>query len=206
MKNIFIAAAAYLALTLLSFYSSIILRHGPAESAHDPASGWLYLRRLLMIAGAFVLPAVTGSGAVSRYGWSVSLKWIGGAVAIGIIMGFGNKGGFDPRQATALVLACFHAFATESFFRCYLITTLSGVTEKAWPPILISSVLYGLFYLSVWTVWQQQPVARLFFVCLFTLLGLVFGYCYKKSQSLYVPWIMHFFAVLQYPALLAALK
>ncbi|MCP4715027.1 MAG: CPBP family intramembrane metalloprotease, partial [Deltaproteobacteria bacterium] len=111
------------------------------------------------------------------------------------------RGGFDPRSAVALLLAAFHTFATELFFRAYCIRTLSKKLNGFWLPIFISALLYGLFYLSVWTIWQQPGFMKVPFVMLFTGLGIVFGFCYRKSGSFLVPWIMHFFGVLQYKLL-----
>ncbi len=197
-KNVLVATVVFATLLTISFAVSIVGGFGKAESAHSAASVWLYIRRMLMIAAAVLVPLITWQEGLRGFGWKVSGNWIVIAVLLGIPIGYANKGGFDPRSVTALLLAGFHAFATEFFFRAYLITAISKSFKNFWPPILVSAVMYGIFYLSVWTTWQQQGLARIAFVCLFIVLGIVFGYCYKKSKSVWVPWIMHFLGVLQY--------
>lgn len=200
-KNIIIALVAYIILLILSFGASIIAGLGKSESLHETSSVWMYVRRLLMILCAIGLPSLTGEKGFTAYGWRISPRWLFIAVVAGIAIGFSNKGGFDPTQLTAICLACFHAFATELFFRGYLITTLSGAFKKFWPPVIISSLLYGIFYMTVWTAWNQQGAAKLVFVCLFTIIGIIHGYFYKKSGTFLVPWVMHFFGVLKYKVL-----
>lgn len=197
-NSLVIAIAAWAALLAVSFWFSIYLGYGPAESAHDPASLWMYVRRVLLLACALVLPVLAGGEGARTYGWRLTLKWLLIALPIGIALGFVNPGGFDPSLVSAILLAGMHTFATELFFRAYLVTTLSVFFKKFWPPIIISSVMYGIFYLTVATVWEKNGWLKLIFVGLFTMIGLLYGYCYKKSQSFYVPWIMHFFSVLNY--------
>ncbi|MCX8044101.1 MAG: CPBP family intramembrane metalloprotease [Desulfobacterota bacterium] len=193
-----IAIIVYSALLLLSFHYSIREGLGRAESLHDPSCSWLYIRRLLLIAAALLAPQLSGMRGFGMYGWHISLRWLGIAVALGIVIGFGNKGGFDPRHPSALALACFHAGATELFFRAYLISAFSRSFSGFWLPVILASLLYGIFYMTVWTAWHQQPLGRLLFIVLFSLIGLIHGYCYKKSKSFFVPWIMHFLGVLRY--------
>jgi len=200
-KDLLTVLLAYIVLFTISFFVSILWGFGQAESAHSPGSVWLYVRRIMMVTLAAGLPLLSGYKGIKAFGWKISGKWIVISVVLGGLIGFGNKGGFDPRKVSALLLACFHAFATEIFFRACLITALSETFKKFWPPVLISSVLYGTFYLTVWTMWQQPGGLKMIFFCLFTMLGIIFGYCYKKSGSFLVPWLMHFLGVLQYRAL-----
>jgi membrane protease YdiL (CAAX protease family) len=154
-----------------------------------------------LFACALLLPILAGGKGPESYGWKITLKWLLIALPLGVAMGFGNPGGFDPRYVSAILLACMHALATELFFRAYLITTLSAYFKKFWPPVIISSVMYGFFYLTVSTTWQQPGARKFIFVGLFTMIGLLHGYCYKKSQSFFVPWIIHFLGVLKYKTL-----
>jgi hypothetical protein len=62
--------------------------------------------------------------------------------------------------------------------------------------------MYGVYYLTVWTAWSQPGALKLVFVGLFTFIGLLHGYCYKKSNSILVPWLIHFLGVLKYRVLL----
>ena len=114
-------------------------------------------------------------------------------------VGFGNRGGFDPTSLLAIVLAAFHTFATELYFRAYLMTTFARHCKGFWTPVLLSAVMYGLSYLTVYNIWfHPLPWFKLVGLLLFTSLGVVFGYSYRKSESFPVPWIMHFFGVLKY--------
>ena len=199
-KDIIVALAAYITLFVISFYMSIVLGLGKAESHHDPFSLWMYGRRLIMIICAILIPLLTRKETLAHIGWKTSIRWVLIATGVGIVMGFNNKGGFDPTKPIAIVLALFHAFATELFFRRYLFKTFSVSFQNAWTPLLLSSFLYGCFYLTVWTTWAQPLGGKIAFVILFTLLGSIFAYGYKKSGSFLVPWMMHFFAVLKYRA------
>ena len=197
-KSLLIAGCIYCVLFTVSFWASNIMGFGPAESDHDPASVWMYVRRGLLIACALLAPRLAGGKGPSAYGWTLSRKWFCISVPVGIAVGYGNRGGFDPRLSSAIALACMHAFATELFFRAYLITTLSEVFKKFWPPVIISSLMYGIYYLTVATMWSQQGAQKIIFVGLFTFVGLIHGFCYKKSQSFLVPWLIHFLGVLKY--------
>jgi len=197
-RAVLVALAAYTLLLIVSFQISILSGHGRAESLHDPAALWLYGRRLLMVAAAVVLPWITGAKGFLSYGWRIAPRWLAIAAVLGIFIGLSNKGGFNPKHGSAVLLACFHAFATELFYRAYLITTLSTLFRSNWLPVFISSLLYGVSYMTVWTAWHQPLRGRFLFVALFTVIGLIHGYCYKKSRSFPVPWLMHFLGVLQY--------
>jgi membrane protease YdiL (CAAX protease family) len=156
-----------------------------------------------MIFFACVLPLLCGQKGVAAYGWRITLRWLAVAVGVGIMVGFGNPGGFDPMSAVAIVLAAFHTFATELYFRAYLITTFARYCKSFWTPIMLSALMYGVSYLTVYNIWfHQWPYFKIVAVGLFTGLGILFGYSYRKSQSFPVPWMMHFFGVLKYRMLL----
>ncbi len=122
-KDTFIALTAYVFLLILAFILSIGLGFGEAESMHDPSSPLLYLRRVIMVIAALALPWVTRGQSPSALGWTLSVKWIGISLAVGLFMGFSNPGGFNPKDPLAVLLALFHTFATELFFRGYLFKT-----------------------------------------------------------------------------------
>jgi membrane protease YdiL (CAAX protease family) len=77
------------------------------------------------------------------------------------------------------------------------------MTKGFWPPVIASSLLYGIFYMTVWPIWNRPFGPNLLFVGLFGGLGIIFGSCYKKSGSFLVPWLMHFLGVLQYKVFFA---
>lgn len=197
-----LACIAFLFLFALSLTVIILTDVGPAESAHDPTCIWLYIRRLLLAGFAALLPLAASQKGLSNYGWKISPRWLLIAVLIGVFMGSSNPGGFGPMEGfpvlVVLAVAAVHTFATELFFRAYLITTLSNTFKKFWPPVLISSAMYGLFYLSVWNVWSRPLSQKIAMVLLFTFVGLVYGICYKKSKSFLVPWIAHMLGVIKY--------
>ena len=192
------ALTAYVFLFVLSFILSINLGLGKAESIHDPSSTLLYLRRGLMVIAALAIPWFTKRQSLSAFGWHLSLKWVFISVGVGILMGLGNKGGFNPKEPAAIILALFHTFSTELFFRGYLFKSLETWLKGLWAPILLSSLLYGLSYLTVYPIWHQSLTGKIAFVFLFTALGILFAYSYKKSGSFFVPWMIHFFGVLKY--------
>jgi membrane protease YdiL (CAAX protease family) len=171
---------------------------GKAESLHEPSSLWMYARRGLMIFFGLVIPWLRGKDNLTAFGWKAESKWIFITIGAGVLIGLGNKGGFYPASLMAIILALFHTFATELFFRRYLLKTFSDSFRSFWPPIIISSFLYGLFYLTVSTTWGLPLAGKIIFVFLFTGLGILFSYSYKKSGSFLVPWLMHFFGVLSY--------
>jgi len=202
MKRDFtIVLGVYILLFFISWIMSITLGLGEAESAHDPSSLWLYGRRLIMVILAIGLPWFTKKETLSALGWKVSLQWVVISFSVGVGIGFGNPGGFDPALPVAILLALFHTFATELFFRGYLFRTFGSFFNSTWIAILLSSLLYGIFYLTVGTASAMPLIGKVIFICLFTALGILFSYCYKKSGSFLVPWIMHFFGVLKYRSL-----
>lgn len=197
-RDTLIALTAYVFIFILAFTLSIGMGFGAAESMHDPSSPLLYLRRVLMVIAALAIPWFTRGQPPAALGWTLSVKWIAISVAVGLFMGFTNPGGFNPKDPLAVLLALFHTFATELFFRSYLFKTFERTLGGVWVPILLSSLCYGLFYLTTWPIWASSPLGKLAFVCLFTLVGIPFAYGYKRSGSFLVPWMMHFFGVLKY--------
>ena len=76
--------------------------------------------------------------------------------------------------------------------------------------LLIISVIFsgilgyeknGILYLTEYPVWEFGISGKIAFAMLFTVLGLMYAYFYKKSDSFFVPWIMHFLGVLKYGVL-----
>ena len=197
-REILFAISSFVVLFLVSFVCSIVLGMGKAESMHEPSSLWMYARRGLMIFFGLVIPWLRGKDNLTAFGWKAESKWIFITIGAGVLIGLGNKGGFDPASLIAIILALFHTFATELFFRRYLLKTFSDSFRSFWPPIIISSFLYGLFYLTVSTTWGLPLAGKIIFVFMFTGLGIVFSFSYKKSGSFLVPWMMHFFGVLSY--------
>ena len=197
-REILFAISTFAVLFILSFVCSIVLGMGKAESLHEPSSLWMYARRGLMIIFGLVIPWLRGKDNLTAFGWKAESKWIFITIGAGVLIGLGNKGGFDPASLIAIILALFHTFTTELFFRRYLLKTFSDSFRSFWPPIIISSFLYGLFYLTVSTTWGLPLAGKIIFVFMFTGLGIVFSFSYKKSGSFLVPWMMHFFGVLSY--------
>jgi hypothetical protein len=200
-KDVLIALSTYIFLFIVTFILSIGFGLGEAESTHDPNSLLLYGRRILMIIFAIAVPWFTRKHPPSALGWKLSVKWIFISLAVGLFMGSTNPGGFNPKDPLAILLALFHTFSTELYFRGYLFTTFERSMKGWWVPLLLSSFLYGLFYLTVWPIWARPPLAKMIFVVGFTLVAMPFGYGYKKSGSFFVPWMMHFFGVLKYTML-----
>jgi membrane protease YdiL (CAAX protease family) len=182
----------------LFFILSIGFGLGPSESKHDPSSPLLYVRRVIMIIVAAASLRLTRKENRDALGLRISLNWLAISLLVGIAMGFNNPGGFDPTQPVALILALFHTFATELFFRGYLFKTLSASMKGAFLPILLSSLCYGLFYLTTGDIWPRPFLVKTLLVILFSAVGAVYAYAYKRSGSFLVPWMMHFFSVLKY--------
>lgn len=197
-KDLPVALLAYAFLFFISIAASIGLGFGEAESAREITSLWYYLRRGLMVITALALPWFTGRISPLALGWTLPGKWMLFAVCAGIIMGFFNKGGFDPRQPVLYPLALFHTFSMELFFRGYLYKTLDRCLDGLWKPIFLSALLYALFYQTTWTAWIQPPAGKIIFFIIFTSIGTVFAYCYKKSGSFLVSWTMHICTGLQF--------
>jgi predicted Abi (CAAX) family protease len=200
-REIVYAIIIFIVLFVVAFFFSILSGMGKAESLHEPSSLWMYVRRGLMIIFAIVIPWIRKKDSFLALGWKPPIKWIAIAIASGFVIGFSNKGGFKPNDPTAILLALFHTFATELFFRRYLLKTFSESLKSFWLPIFLSSFLYGIFYLTVWTTWGLPLIGKIIFVFLFSGLGILFSYSYKKSGSFLVPWMMHFLGVLNYKLL-----
>jgi membrane protease YdiL (CAAX protease family) len=192
------AVVIFTVLFALFFILSIGFGLGPPESRHEPSSPLLYVRRFIMIIVAAASLRLTGKENLSALGLRISFKWVVISLLVGIPMGFGNRGGFDPTEPVAIILALFHTFATELFFRGYLFKTLSASMKGAIIPILLSSLCYGLFYLTTGDIWPRPFLVKTVLVILFSAVGAVYAYAYKRSGSFLVPWMMHFFSVLKY--------
>ena len=122
-KDVLIALSTYIFLFILTFILSIGFGLGEAESTHDPNSLLLYGRRILMIIFAIAIPWFTRKHPPSALGWKLSVKWIFISLGVGLFMGSTNPGGFNPKDPLAILLALFHTFSTELYFRGYLFTT-----------------------------------------------------------------------------------
>jgi membrane protease YdiL (CAAX protease family) len=197
-KDMRIALVTYTLLLLLSFLMSIVLGCGKAESAREITSYWYYVRRGLLVITALGTPWFIRGTSPGALGWTLPGKWTLFALSAGITMGFLNQGGFDPTQPALYPLALFHTFSMELFFRGYLYTTLARSMENFWKPIIISALLYALFYQTTWTAWVQPVTGKIVFFFIFTCVGILFAYCYKKSGSFLVNWIMHICTGIQF--------
>jgi membrane protease YdiL (CAAX protease family) len=197
-KDLRIALLTYTVLLLLSFLMSIVLGFGKAESAREISSLWYHVRRGLLVMTALGIPWLITRTTPAALGWGLPGKWILFALGTGITLGFLNKGGFDPTRAIHYPLALFHTFSMELFFRGYLFNTLARSMGNSLKPLIISSLLYALYYQTMWTAWAQPVTGRIVFFIIFTCVGLLFAYSYKKSGSFLVNWIMHISTGLQY--------
>ncbi|MBX0326924.1 hypothetical protein K2Z83_04405 [Oscillochloris sp. ZM17-4] len=189
------AAASYLALWGVSWWGAVGRGWGAAESAHDPASVWMYVRRLLLASAALVGVGLVGGAELSSFGWGLS-PWLLAALAVGALMGFGNRGGFVPSGPVPVALALFHTFATELYFRGYLFHHL-GTIIGLWS-LPLSALAYGLYYLTVHTVWAGGRRARLIGPVTFSILGLLFAGGYTLCGGFLGAWGAHFGAVLRW--------
>jgi membrane protease YdiL (CAAX protease family) len=118
--------------------------------------------------------------------------------AVGISLGFFNRGGFNPAKPETLPLALLHTFSMELFFRGFLLKTLADSMERFWIPLFIAAILYALYYLTMWSVWTQPFLAQVMFMLRFIFVGVLFGYAYRKSGSLTVNWMMHILTGMQF--------
>ena len=183
------------------YYFSVYLGWGAPEAEHDPASIWAYVRKGWMIALAFVLPALAKQGSWRDFGWKISLSWLLVAVIIGMAQGSANREGFSL-SVVAVLGAGYHSFAVEVYFRAYMINAFARAFNGFWPPVVLSSLMYGLYHLSVYPAMQENPFV--FYVPFFTVLGMLFGFIYSKSKSFLAVWWCHWLAVLPViPALFA---
>lgn len=196
------ALLSYALLLATAFYSSIVLGWGAAESSRELSSLWYYLRRGLLVAAALVASGDTITTFLSKLGWKTTVRFIGIAAGSGLFLGFFNKGGFDPRLPETLPLALFHTFSMELYFRAYLFKALERGLKTTRTALLLSSLLYALYYQTMWTCWIQPIAGKVAMFFMFSFLGILFSYSYKKSGSFLVNWIMHIFTGLQFRLLL----
>lgn len=187
------AILSYIALWAISWWGAIPRGWGDAESAHDPANAWLYARRALLVAASLIGVVLIGGETLASYGWSSSLG-LPIALVLGLAMGFSNKGGFKPTGITPVILALLHTFAVELYFRGYLFHHLGGLIG-AWA-LPLSALLYGLYYLTVHTVWASGSRGRLIGAISFSILGMIFAGCYTVTGSFFGAWLAHFGAVI----------
>jgi membrane protease YdiL (CAAX protease family) len=192
-KALYMPLATFVASMLVWYVCAVEFGWGEAEAQHDPESIWQYVRKFWMISLAFSLPMLAGWHGIRCYGWRITLPWLLIAVAIGLAQGNFNSGGYQM-GVVAVLGAGYHSFAVEVYFRAYMIRAFSRALNGFWPPVLLSSLMYGLYHLSVYPAMQENPFV--FYVPFFTVLGILFGYIYQKSQSLLATWFCHWIAVL----------
>jgi len=198
-KELQVGLLSYVFLFVTAACFSIGMGWGAAESGRELSSWWYYLRRLLLIAAS--LQAFRGSHHTSflaHVGWKLPVRWIAFAIPVGIAMGCFNRGGFDPRVPETVPLALFHTFSMELYFRAYLFRMLERTGKSTATALIVSSLLYALYYQTMWTVWIQPPANKVVMFVMFTGLGMLFSYSYKKSGSFLVNWTMHIFTGLNY--------
>jgi hypothetical protein len=193
--DLLFALLSYALLWALSWWAAIGRGWGQAESAHDPASRWLYARRLLLIGLSLAGVVVVGESDLASYGWGLSW-WLLLAFGLGLVLAQGNRGGFVIAGPLPLLLAMFHTFATELYFRGYLYHHLNGAI--GWIALPLSALFYGAYYLTVHTVWVGGRRGRIAGFGLFTLLGFVFAGFYALSGGFLAAWLCHFGAVLRW--------
>ncbi len=196
-----VGVAVYLTFHAVAYVVAVELGFGEAESRHDPASIWMYLRRLSMIAIALILPRFVGGPAVKEYGWTLPSRWLAIAVGLGLVIGFGNRGGYQMTSVALVAGAAFHAFATELYFRGYWLGLLERASASKWLPAFGCGLLYGLSTLS-WYAAYHREMPPWGFILLFTSLGMAFAWAKQRSTSVLIAWIMHFVGVLNLKPLL----
>lgn len=182
--------------------ASIGLGWGEAESSRELSSVWYYVRRGLLVAAALLPYRGSVKTFLKELGWSLPAPWMLFAVGLGLCMGFFNKGGFDLRVPATLPLALFHTFSMELYFRAYLFRSLERGLKKTGAALIVSSLLYALYYQTMWTCWIQPIAGRAAMFCMFTFLGILFSSSYKRSGSFLVNWTMHVFTGLRFRLLL----
>lgn len=193
-SQLIFALVSYAVLWLISFAGAIVRGWGPAESAHDPRSVWLYVRRALLALASLVGVIVVGGADLGSYGWGWS-SWLPAVLLLGLLMGRRNRGGFAPTGPAPILLAALHTLATELYFRGYLYGHLSGLIGPWALPL--SAVAYGLYYLTVDTVWAAGPRGRAIGAAGFTALGLIFAGCHALTGGILGAWLAHLGAVIK---------
>jgi hypothetical protein len=63
--------------------------------------------------------------------------------------------------------------------------------------LLVSALLYGIYYTTAHTVWIAGPRGRLIGATTFAILGLIFAGWYSLSGSFLAAWLAHFGAVIR---------
>lgn len=200
-RALIVGALAYLTFHAFAYVMAVRLGFGEAESRHDPASLWMYLRRLSMVAMALLLPRLIGGPSAREYGWTLPSRWLAIAIALGLVIGLGNRGGYQMTSVALVAGAAFHAFAVELYFRGYWLRLLEqATTGKGWPAFGCG-LLYGLSTLT-WYATYHREMPPWGFVLLFTSLGAAFAWAKQRSNSVLIAWVMHFVGVLNLKPLL----
>jgi membrane protease YdiL (CAAX protease family) len=197
-KELQVGLLSYVFLFVTAACLSIGMGWGAAESSRELSSLWYYARRGLLIAAAFLASGCTFTVFLSRLGWKTRASSLLLAAGTGLVMGFFNKGGFDLRVPETVPLALFHTFSMELYFRAYLFSMMDRTSTSTARALIVSSLLYALYYQTMWTVWIQPPANKAVMFVMFTGLGMLFSYSYKKSGSFMVNWTMHIFTGLHY--------
>jgi hypothetical protein len=198
-RALIVASTTYLVFHGIAYYFAVISGYGEAESAHDPSSIWMYVRRASLIGMALVLPRLDGAGGPD-YGYSVSPRSLAWACGLGLVIGFGNRGGYELTSLALVAGAAFHTFATELYFRGYWVSVLERAACSRKVTIATSGLLYGLSTLT-WFAAYHRELPPWGFILLFTFLGAVFAWAKVLSGSVLIAAIMHFVGVLNLKSL-----
>jgi len=198
-KELAIGLLSYVFILTTALCVSIGMGCGAAESSRELSSVWYYGRRVLLVsAGLWAYRGPHKITFLAQLGWRTPARWIFFALITGIAMGCFNRGGFDPRVPETVPLALFHTFSMELYFRAYLFRMMERTGKSTAIALIVSSLLYALYYQTMWTVWIQPPANKAVMFVMFTALGMLFSYSYKKSGSFLVNWTMHIFTGLNY--------
>jgi len=83
------------------------------------------------------------------------------------------------------------AIGEETVFRGYLLTCLRSAWGK-WVGLTLMVVIFGLFHLPAYSEGGMHPVTLTLAILLASLFGLMSGWVYLRTGSLWRPVILHF--------------
>ncbi len=196
-------APTHLATILAVYVGVIALISSLGITAHldvggrrfDPTHGFFWARKLiLLLSGLIGGLTLYKRAAISKQSFAIK------PLAIAIALGLGAVGGFFSRSSpveasigAALGMTLFHVISEEFFFRFLIDRGLQKSLPRIAAPTLLSGVLFGLYHLSYFSVWEgPSTLSKVYAVGLITCFaGIPYAYLYHRTKSLMAPFICH---------------
>jgi membrane protease YdiL (CAAX protease family) len=177
------------------FGAGVIGELGWTEAQYAAASGFFFLRVVVLTVLGFVLSAIVlPMEPPTAASFAISWRWAVGAIAAGAV---GGAIAPHPRAPSALPIALsmtvLHAISEESFFRGFLDRALAPALPELSRRVATGAALYGMYTLTYASMWLGRSFfeALLCSAAMTLIAGVPLSLAYHASRSFLVPLLLH---------------